>query len=798
MTTKITAVILILLSFTTAFSQDVTQIIRGVVMDRQAETPLVGATVRVLNTDPLIGAYTNEQGIFTLNNVPIGRQVITVSFLGYESITIPNILVTAGKAVQLDISLEESIVQAAEVVITGTTSKDKAQNELATVSARTFSLEEVTRYAGARTDVARMASNFAGVSTPDDSRNDIVIRGNSPTAVLWRLEGIPIPNPNHFATLGTTGGPVSALNTNLLKNSDFLTGAFPAEYGNALGGVFDLGFRTGNPDDYEFTAQIGAFSGAEFMAEGPMNKKNGGSFVASYRYSFVGIGSSLGIPIGTEAVPNYQDFSFNVDLGYGKAGRFTLFGIGGISSIDFLGDEVEEDDLFADPNADAFPRSQFGVIGLKHNILLGNDAYIRTILSASIERNEYNQDNFLDNGDKFRSVESENSTQRTSISSYLNKKFSAKFTMRTGILAEFYNLDIFTEDRDNRPDVNGDGLPDWVTVQDFEGNMGLWQAYVQGQYKINPKLTLNAGVHGQYLDLNDKSIVEPRLAVNWNFLPQHTLSLAYGLHSQIQPLPIYFFSEQVETGVFVNTNEDLDFTRSNHYVIGYDYKPAANWRLKLEAYYQDISQVPVESVPSSFSVLNEGNDFVFRERGSLVNEGVGTNYGLELTIEKFFSKGYYGLLTTTLYDSQYEGSDGIERNTAFNNEYIFNILAGKEWKVGKEQRNAFTFDMKFTTAGGRYITPIDLEATRANFGREVFDEANAFSIQNDPYLRLDTKFGFRINSAKKQLSHQFYIDLQNVTNNENVFIQQYSESRDEVVQLNQIGFFPDILYRLQF
>ncbi len=768
------------------------------VIDKQAETPLEGATIRVLNVDPVIGAYSDDRGQFTLQNVPIGRQVITVSYLGYEPLTIPNVLVTAGKAVQLDIALEESIVQAAEVVITGRTSKDKAQNELATVSARTFSLEEVTRYAGARTDVARMASNFAGVSTPDDSRNDIVIRGNSPTAVLWRLEGIPIPNPNHFATLGTTGGPVSALNTNLLKNSDFLTGAFPAEYGNALGGVFDLGFRTGNPDEYEFTAQLGAFSGAEFMAEGPLNRDNRGSFVASYRYSFVGIGNALGIPIGTEAVPNYQDISFNVDVGYGKAGRFSLFGIGGISSIDFLGDEIEEDDLFADPNVDAFPRSQFGVIGLKHNIILGKNAYVKTIVASSIERNEFNQDNYQDNGRKFSATESENRTQRISVSSYLNKKFSARFTLRTGVLAEFFDLDIFTRDRDNRPDDDGDGFPDWITVQDFDGNMGLWQAYVQGQYKISPTLTLNAGLHGQLLDLNDNAVMEPRLAINWDFLPGHTLSLAYGLHNQIQPLPIYFFSEEVEPGIFQNTNEELDFTRSNHYVVGYDFRPKGNWRLKLEAYYQDISRAPVEVTPSSYSVLNEGSDFVFRERGSLVNEGTGTNYGVELTLEKFFSNGYYGLLTTTLYESQYEGSDGIERNTAFNNEYIFNFLTGKEWKVGKDERNALTFDMRFTTAGGNFYTPIDLEATRANLGREVFDEENAFSLQNDPYLRLDTKFGFRLNSAKKKISHQFYIDFQNVTNRDNIFLRRYSESRDEIVEINQIGFFPDILYRLQF
>ncbi len=141
-------------------------------------------------------------------------------------------------------------------------------------------MDEVTRYAGGRNDPARLASNFAGVSSTNDSRNDIVVRGNSPTAVLWRMEGIPIPNLNHFTTLGTTGGPVSALNTNALKNSDFYTGAFAAEYGNASGAVFDLSLRTGNKDKVEKTLQLNMFSGLEAMIEGPLKqKKNGSSFL---------------------------------------------------------------------------------------------------------------------------------------------------------------------------------------------------------------------------------------------------------------------------------------------------------------------------------------------------------------------------------------------------------------------------------------------------------------------------------------------------------------------------------------
>ncbi|MEM6265316.1 MAG: TonB-dependent receptor, partial [Bacteroidota bacterium] len=392
---SLSALFCLLLWLTGNFSllaQQATQTVSGIVLDDQSEMGLTGATVAVIGTTPTLGSMTDESGEFIISNVPIGRYSIQIKYLGYEEQTIPNVLVTAGKEVILEVRLTEQLIQAEEVVITGEVSKDRTQNELTTVSARSFTLDEVRRYAGATNDVARMAGNFAGVSTADDSRNDIVIRGNSPTGVLWRLEGIPIPNPNHFATLGTTGGPVSAMNPNMLKNSDFLTGAFPAEYGNALAGVFDLGFRTGNKRQHEFTAQLNAFSGLELMAEGPFSKNSKGSYLAAYRYSFVQLGDALGIPVGTNAVPNYQDLSFNLDFGYGKYGRFSVFGIGGLSSIDFLADEIDETDLFANPSEDAFARSRFGVVGVKHQLALGEKAYVRTVVSASTTQNDFDQD----------------------------------------------------------------------------------------------------------------------------------------------------------------------------------------------------------------------------------------------------------------------------------------------------------------------------------------------------------------------------------------------------------------------
>ena len=777
-----------------------TQTIKGSIIDKQSEMPLIGAAVEVLDNDAVSGTVTDIDGYFRLNGVPLGRQVLRVSYLGYEPLTIPNIVVTAGKEVILQLAMEEAITELDAVVVSAAADKDKAQNELATISARTFSVEEVNRYSGGSSDVARLASNFAGVSTANDSRNDIVIRGNSPTGVLWRLEGIPIPNPNHFSTLGTTGGPVSALNPNLLRNSDFLTSAFPAEYGNALAGVFDLGLRTGNRDRHEFMLQLGAFSGIEGMAEGPL--LNGGSYAVAGRYSFVGLAAELGIPVGTNATPNYQDLTFKMDFGNTKAGKFVLFGIGGRSDIDFLHDEIDENDLFAAADEDAFAKSNFGVLGLRHNLILSDKAYLRTVIAGTSSGNTFTQERyFLQNTEEEFSVpyaDVDNTENRYSLSTYVNKKFNARWTARTGILAELYDYDLNAMDAEEGPDSDGDGIREMITIYQFQDQATILQPFVQTQYRFSQNWTLNAGLHLQYLDINSSTAWEPRLALNWNFTPRQTLSLGYGLHSQSQPIPILLATAPNGDGTFSRPNEELDFTSSQHFVLGYDFKFAPDWRLKAEAYYQDISDVPVEAFPSSFSILNTGADFIFpRNRLGLVNEGTGENYGLEITVEKFYSKNYYTLITASIYDSRYTGSDGIERNTAFNNSYVLNVLAGKEWQFGPGKRHAITVDTKVTTAGGRRYTPTDLEASREQ-GFQVDMEELAFSERFDPYFRWDLKLGVTLNSNKRKLSQRFYLDFQNLTNQDNIFVRRYNRQTNEVNEVFQRGFFPDFLYRVQF
>ena len=780
----------------TAHAQDGT--IKGRVLDKQSETSLIGVSIELLNAKTPTGTTTDINGYFTLENVPLGRHSIRISYIGYETTEIPDIVVTSGKDAIVNVSLLESFTELDVVVLSSETKKDRTVNKLATISARQFSLEEVNRFSGGRSDVGRLAANFAGVSAPDDSRNDIVIRGNSPTGLLWRLEGVPIPSPNHFSTAGTTGGPISALNTNMLKNSDFITSAFPAEYGNAIGGVLDIGFRKGNIDDYEFTAQVGAFTGVEAMAEGPLGKKQG-SFLVAARYSLVGLmGAGAG---GTSAVPNYSDLSFHLDFGHSPFGNLSLFGILGRSDIEFLGDDIDPDDLFAAEDENSMVESGFNVVGLNHKIVLGKKNYIKSNITFSTSSSKFDSDRIIDKDSPqeriIKYTESDNIENRFTFSTLYNSKINRKITLRMGALYEAYNVEYLLKDRDKQPDNNNDGNPDMFTFRDIDNNFGMFQPYIQGQFRLTEKLTLNTGVHAQYSRLNEQFVIEPRAAVNYKINPLHSVNFGYGIHHQNIPLPLLFLNEHVNDKL-VQTNKNLDFTKSTHYVLGYDVTLSKNWRAKFETYYQSISNAAVESSLSSYSSLTEGADFVFdNDRVSLVSDGTGFNMGIELTLEKFFSKGYYGLLTTSIFNSRYEGSDGIERNTPFNNGYVFNFLAGKELKVGKAKRNVLFFDTKLNFSGGRYVTPINLEASK-EAGFEVLEEEHAFSVQQDDYFRLDLKFGIKINSKSKKRSHQFYVDLQNVTNNKNIFTRRYNRLTNSINQVDQIGFFPDVGYKFQF
>ena len=773
-----------------------TQTVRGIVTDKTSEKPLPGVTVIVVGTNPVIGAVTDESGRYVLPEVPLGRHQFSYGSAGYHSASVPEMLVTAGKEVILDIALEQRLVTLNTFTVTAATPrKGSATNEFSAGSARSFSPEDVTRYAGGRNDPSKLVSNYAGVAANSDARNDIVVRGNSPTGVLWRIEGSPAPSPNHFATLGTTGGPVSALNTDMLKTSDFLTGAFPAEYGNALAAVFDIGFRSGNSSKHEEMVQFNMFSGLEATVEGPLNNKNNGAaYLASYRYGAAQIAESVGINIGTQAVPHYQDWAFNLTTGKSAIGKFSFFGMGGLSHIALIGSKVTSADFYGQQDEDSYDKSNFSYFGVKNTLDIDSRTYLRTVVTYANTLDWYDQCRYPDPvppyQDRWLNYTSDNRTSSFRFSSYLNRKVNSRFSYRLGASGEALGLNIRVLDKTARP-----ATAPFDTVSNYDGTPFLLQYFGEFKYRFSERFSVIGGLHGTHF--NNSSALEPRLSFTYQLPANQSVSLSYGEHSQLQPLPVYYQTYDETEGVRDSANKNLKFTRARHFVAGYEWRFLPGWHFKAELYYQYLFDVPVERTPSGFSMLNAGADFGFPDKVGLINKGTGTNKGVELTVERFLNKGYYLLVTTSLFDSKYKGSDGVQRNTAFNYKYVFNMLAGKEWRINNNDRKAFTVDVRLSAIGGRYATPVDVETSKAA-GYEIDDTLHYFSQHLSDYFRLDTKFGYRINSKKRRLSTTIYLDLQNVTNRKNIFLLEYDQAIGNTVPVYQIRFFPDILYRIQF
>ena len=705
-------------------AQDYSQTVKGQVYDKAVKLPLIGATVVVMNqqNETISGTVTDADGRFRLEKIPVGNQRLKVSFLGYKDRLLPNMQVISGKELDLNIDLEENLIITKEAVITATVDKQKPLNELSAVSTRTFSVEETQKFAMAVNDPARMASAFAGVAVGNDGNNQIYIRGNSSNSMVWRMEGVDIPNPNHFSSVGASGGGVSVLSAQVLSNSDFSTGAFTAEYGNVLSGVFDLRLRKGNADKREYTLTAGVL-GFDFSTEGPIALgKRTGSYLVNYRYSTLSVLDLIGVPLGS-GVTKYQDLSFNIWLPTERLGSFTIFGLGGLSNQVYHGkaDSLawKEDEFSKYEGTFA---SNVGVIGLTHQVVRGSKVHIKSVLAYSGTINE-DYTNEYQPDYRLRSIIEENHKQtKLTLSSTLSYKLNKQSYFRLGAYGDLLGYGL----KQSNWHDDAEAL---VNEVNSKGNTETAHVFGTWQYRASERLTASIGVHGFGFLLNNKYSFEPRASVKYNLAPKSSISLGYGLHSQMQPLGVYFAKDE-QTNHLVNS--DLGLTKAHHLVLSYDQMLSSSLRLKAETYYQALSNVPVQrDTATSYSMLNLIQDFPAE---ALVNDGVGRNYGLELTLEKFLSRGLYFLAASSIYDSEYKGSDGVWHNTQFNLGYVNSLVAGKEWGWNRRnKRRSFGLNIKLTQMGGLRESPLDLEASKLK-GESVYDNTQAFGSQLPAYF----------------------------------------------------------------
>ena len=757
------------------------QQVRGVVSDQVLQQPVEGATVTLASMR--LSVVTDKQGSFRFSQVPVGVHQLQVTHIGFRETILYNVVVNSGKETVLTINMEQIVKTTDTVVIRAGSRKNKPLNEMSTVSARAFTVEETQRYAAAVNDPSRMAMAFPGVLAADDGNNDIIIRGNSPTGLLWRMEGVDIPNPNHFASTGSSGGGISILSAQLLANSDFVTGAFASEYGNALSGVFDLRLRKGNNEKREFTLQAGLL-GLNAAAEGPLMPFYKGSFLVNYRYSTLQVLKGLGIPLETGSV-NFQDLSYNIYLPTKKMGDFTLFGFGGRSDdntkavLDSTKWESDEDRY-----ASAY-KSNTSVAGISHNVFMGNNTNIRSAIAWSnhtlIDDYRYIRNDYTLQDEYYERYK----TTKLTATSTINHRFSPKSTLRAGAIINFLQFDYYQRAR------NGENGPLVETINTKDKTRTL-QGFVQWQYKPFNGWTINAGLHSLKLFYNNSAVGEPRASLKWQPDNRNHFAFGFGRHSQLQPTGVYFAEQTDVSGNITHPNKNLEFTKANHYVLSYQRTLATNLNFKTELYYQHLFDVPVSMQDSStFSLLNVESEYVTIP---LQNNGTGRNYGIELSLERYLRDNYYYTFSTSLYQSKYKAADGIERNTRFNGNYIFNLVTGKDF-VSSDKLKTFGIHIKTLYAGGLRTTPLDVERSNLE-GRPVYNNEAAWEAQTPAYFRTDLRLAMKWN--RKHVTSTLSLDIQNVTNGLNVSYQAYDADKKTVVDIYQNGLIPILNYKIEF
>jgi len=755
-----------------------TQTISGQVVDKETQEPLIGATVSVKDAQSVIGAITDIDGKFSLKNVPLGRLQVQCSYVGYETWLSDPIIINSARATFLNIAVSEGAANTIqEVVVTSRKRGNEPINELSLLSARSFSADETQRYAASANDPSRMAMGFPGVQPSRDSRSDIVVRSNSGIGLLWRLEGIDIPNPNHFARRGSSGGGITVFSVSMLANSDFSTGAFPAEYGNAYSGVFDIHLRKGNPEKRQYTFRAGML-GLDFSTEGPLKKGSGASYLVNYRYSTLGILNKMGIHLVGARIDNtFQDLSFNLYLpSKNKKHIFTLWGIGGLSQ------EVEN--AVKDPAAwksfdDYFTRdfdTNMGALGATHTVLLPGDAYIKTSVAAMGQYIYWRNDTLSPEKRPFAVNKEQYNETRYVLNSFLSKKFSRKLSLKTGITLNQMPYDLKRETLEDSTSINARGTTQMV------------QPYANLRIRPSDKLTFNAGLHVLYFALNQSSSLEPRLGARYQVTEKQSISLAWGIHGRVLPLGNYFTRING-----VEVNREIDLIRAQHYVAGWDLLAGKAMRVHAEVYFQKMKDVPVaRDLNSSWSILNTVSGFTNR---ALANTGTGQNIGLDISLEKSFSKGAFFLLSGSVSRSRYEDAAGREHPTAFDSGISGTFMGGKEWTF--KNSSVLQLGLKLLYNGGQRLTPLLPNQTISRFSQEpLLDDANAFRDRVDPYFRPDMRIAFRKNNPKSAWS--LALDIQNIIGRKNIdpLSREYDPDLNQWVYREQSGLTPILSFQI--
>jgi hypothetical protein len=512
--------------------------------------------------------------------------------------------------------------------------------------------------------------------------------------------------------------------------------------------------------------------------------------------------TSLGIDIGTSAVPQYQDFALKFNFPLNNGGNLAVWGLGGNSKIDILisnQKDTSEVDLYGEQTKDQYFQTNMYVGGLTYTHPLNESTYLKSTLTASRDQQKSRHDTIsraINSNGEFELLgvapfmAYDFITTRFSSATSLNKKINKKNVFKMGYVADFATFSFIDSVTTNS------AAGTYRYRFNSSGDYFMLQPYISWKHKFSDKLVLTAGINSQYLSQGDVfSPVEPRLGLKWDATKKGSFSFGLGRHSQAQPLYTQYY---LNPGNTQPHNVGLGFTYSNHVVLGYSHKLNRNWVTKIETYYQTLSDIPVEKKPSAFSLTNAGGGFSRLFPDTLVNEGTGYNYGIEFTLQRYFSKNWHGMITASLYNSRYTPSDGIERNTNYNGLYAVNFLAGKEFVI--KERKTIGVGVKVTSAGGKRYGEVDTLQSNLQ-GEVIFTDNNFNEYQFRNYFRADVKLTYKANA--KKVTHEIGLDLVNVLDTRNILSLSYAPvpgdpTANPIRENYQLGFLPLFYYRIDF
>ena len=758
------------------------QTVRGTITEIFTETPIEGVEIKILKEGVAIKSTLSDKlGSFTIPKVELGTYDILFRHINYESFINPGVEISVSKEIVLEINMETKSVALSEIEVTPPKLRGKPVNEMATTSSYSIQADDAKRIASGLDDPIRVAGTLPGVTSATGfSENFISIRGNSPRSLKYMMEGIELPNPTHFARIGSAGGTFTIFSLQLLDKSDFYTGAFSAEYGNALGGVFDAKFRKGNQQNYEHIIQAGVL-GLDLASEGPISKEKKSSYAFNYRFGLVGLARLIGYP----TQPIYQDLSFTLNFPLSHRSNLKLFAIGGTSLRDRL---AEKDSSLWEESIDRtnlILQSEMGTVGAVFKHFITDQTVFKATAAISYTNQTDNKQYVNDDYSTIDQRLNEYKSMPISIAASIKHKFSKRHFHVSG----FNFVNTFHDWRSSRY---------YFTTQSFEtpfngsGVSNEFNAYSLSKFLLSNKWSVNLGIHYTYYDVNKGQSLEPRLSIDYKLNDKHSLSASYGMHSQIEHFATYWFTDKSAESL-IHPNKNLGFAKANHYILGYKGKVWTNHSLRIETYYQQLYNVPVSPL-GTFSTINMSE---LQEIRTLNNEGTGTNFGVDIGFERYTENGLYYILNGSIFRSYYTAGDGTQRSTAYDNRYNIKILLGKEYKLREKggKYKAFAWNTNIATLGGQPYTPVDLELSELE-QETVYNEPLAFSQRDEPLVIIDFTFSYKINKANRRTV--WALQIKNLFSNGNAIYREYDTVTKKEVKVPSSSIFPVLSYRLEF